>query len=214
MDSHHQNNSTNRQSKLTWNSIYTGEASDYKAVDEIILQFLTPLKPGSVLDVGCGAGNLCIPLAEAGWRVTGIDITEKAIIAAGKAASKKGLKVDFIQADASEWEPTEQYDLVTSVFSVPPDIEKRHQVYTMIRRATKPGGIIFFVIGVHNAEQKNTGPESFFGYESLNIDEIKNGLSNIEILLSETVSLKGHHHGKTETEHGEKPAMVFMVKTS
>jgi SAM-dependent methyltransferase len=52
-----------------------------------------------VLDIGCGAGSNSLFLARAGFRVSGIDVAEGAIAAAGERADRAGLKIDFRVAD-------------------------------------------------------------------------------------------------------------------
>jgi 2-polyprenyl-6-hydroxyphenyl methylase / 3-demethylubiquinone-9 3-methyltransferase len=67
----------------------------------------------TVLDVGCGGGLLCEPLARLGAIVTGIDASSEAIIAAGAHASQAGLDIDFECAAAEDLLNREQrYDVV------------------------------------------------------------------------------------------------------
>ncbi|HEX9615277.1 MAG TPA: methyltransferase domain-containing protein [Bacteroidota bacterium] len=49
--------------------------------------------PGSVLEVGCGAGGLVIGLAKAGYDVTGMDVSEEALAIARSAAEEAGVSV-------------------------------------------------------------------------------------------------------------------------
>jgi SAM-dependent methyltransferase len=59
------------------------------------------LRPGeSVLDVACGTGNLALPAARAGARVTGIDLAPNLIAEARLAARAAGLDIDFEIGDA------------------------------------------------------------------------------------------------------------------
>eukprot|EP01035_Chromulina_nebulosa_P011903 gene11903-15889_t len=55
----------------------------------------TPLAGKRVLDVGCGAGLLCEPLARLGAAVTGIDAAVENIAAARAHAALSGLAIDY-----------------------------------------------------------------------------------------------------------------------
>ena len=58
------------------------------------------LSPGSrVLDVPCGHGRLSIPLAAKGCVVTGVDISEEFLRAAGEGARQAGVSIAFRHAD-------------------------------------------------------------------------------------------------------------------
>ena len=73
-----------------------------------------PLKGKSALDVGCGAGLLCEPLARMGARVTGLDAAAENIAAAQDHAAGSGLEIDYRAGELSEAE-LGQFDLVTSL---------------------------------------------------------------------------------------------------
>ena len=62
---------------------------------------MRPLEGLSILDVGCGGGLLCEPLARLGASVTGIDAAERNIAIARLHADKSGLAIDY-QATTSE----------------------------------------------------------------------------------------------------------------
>ncbi|MFH1699438.1 MAG: class I SAM-dependent methyltransferase [Candidatus Zixiibacteriota bacterium] len=53
------------------------------------------IKPGKIVDLGCGAGNYSIWLAQNRFDVTGIDISSEAILYAKKQAEKSGTKCQF-----------------------------------------------------------------------------------------------------------------------
>lgn len=72
-----------------------------------------PLAGKSALDVGCGAGLLCEPLARLGTRVTGVDAAQENVAAASAHATAGGLPIDYKCADVATLEGT--YDLVTSM---------------------------------------------------------------------------------------------------
>jgi 2-polyprenyl-6-hydroxyphenyl methylase/3-demethylubiquinone-9 3-methyltransferase len=55
-----------------------------------------PLKGLRILDVGCGGGLLCEPLARLGANVTGIDPVKENIIVAKMHAKEMGLKITYL----------------------------------------------------------------------------------------------------------------------
>lgn len=62
---------------------------------------MRPFEGLSILDVGCGGGLLCEPLARLGATVTGIDAAERNIAIATLHAKTSGLDIDY-QATTSE----------------------------------------------------------------------------------------------------------------
>ena len=74
----------------------------------------TPLAGKSALDVGCGAGLLCEPLARMGAAVTGLDAAPENIAAAQIHAGLSGLEIDY-RAGSVEGLDGRTFDLVTSL---------------------------------------------------------------------------------------------------
>ena len=66
----------------------------------------------NILDVGCGGGLLCEPLSRLGGNVTGIDVSENAIITAKQHASKMGLKINYICTSLEELNLKKDFDLI------------------------------------------------------------------------------------------------------
>ncbi|MGB3725843.1 MAG: bifunctional 2-polyprenyl-6-hydroxyphenol methylase/3-demethylubiquinol 3-O-methyltransferase UbiG [Glaciecola sp.] len=61
-----------------------------------------PLKGLRILDVGCGGGLVCEPLAQAGAQVTGIDVSEMSIEVAKRHALQSGLDITYIHQHAKQ----------------------------------------------------------------------------------------------------------------
>lgn len=57
------------------------------------------IKPCRTVDLGCGAGNYAVWLAEKSFDVTGLDISEEAIKHATALAASKGVSCRFMAAD-------------------------------------------------------------------------------------------------------------------
>src|SRR5919198_1239354 len=101
------------------------------------------VEPGmDVLDVACGTGNASIPAAEAGARVTGLDITPELFAAGRERAAKAGVEIEWVEGDAESLPfDDESFDVVLStfgcMFAPRQDLAARE-----IARVLRPGGRI------------------------------------------------------------------------
>ena len=75
----------------------------------------TPLAGKTALDVGCGAGLLCEPLARLGAQVTGVDAAPENIGAARAHAAASGLTIDYRAGEFEREVKGRTFDLVTSM---------------------------------------------------------------------------------------------------
>ncbi|MEV0911252.1 class I SAM-dependent methyltransferase [Streptomyces hokutonensis] len=104
-----------------------------------------------VLDIGCGTGRFTVPMAAAGARVSGLDISRAMLdVTEGKLAAQ-GLSADLHEGDMADL-PFEDnsFDVVTSMLAlmhIP--LEDRERVFAEVSRVLKPGGKL--VIGVKNS---------------------------------------------------------------
>lgn len=107
--------------------------------------FVTRLEvaPGqAVLDVACGAGNLAIPAARAGARVTGVDIAPNLIAEAQLEARAAGLSVHFEVGDAESLPYGDgQFDLTMTMFGAMFAFRPEKAAAEMLR-VTRKGGRI------------------------------------------------------------------------
>ncbi len=77
------------------------------------MPLIKSLVPGiRALDIACGEGRNSIFLAEEGFRVTGIDISPAGLEKARRWMERRGLRIDFRQADLGKYVFEERYDLI------------------------------------------------------------------------------------------------------
>lgn len=88
------------------NAIDTHYGSDSKARH--------PLAGKTALDVGCGAGLLCEPLARMGATVTGVDAAPENVAAAKSHAGQAGLTIDYRAGELAE-QGLGKFDMVSSM---------------------------------------------------------------------------------------------------
>ncbi len=107
----------------------------------------TSLTPATALDLGCGEGGDAIWLAEHGWHVTAVDISETALQRAAAAATARGVgdRIEFAQHDLSDGFPEGTFDLISAQFlhsMVPLD---RPRILKHAAGAVRPGGRLLIV---------------------------------------------------------------------
>jgi SAM-dependent methyltransferase len=96
---------------------------------------------GPVLEVACGTGRVTIPVAKAGIRVTGLDLSPHMLAIARSKAD--GLPVDFVQGDMTDFRLGRKFRLIFIPFRsfqamLTPDEQRR--CLRSVRRHLAPGG--------------------------------------------------------------------------
>jgi SAM-dependent methyltransferase len=116
-------------------------------VNHWLAEVTEPLAPGRALDLGCGEGGDTIWLAERGWRVVGVDISETALGRAAEEAQARGLsdRVDLRQMNLSESLPEGTFDLISAQFLQSLVHLDRERIFAAAARAVAPGGVLVVV---------------------------------------------------------------------
>jgi len=103
----------------------------------------SPLHGLSLLDIGCGGGLLCEPMARLGAAVTGVDAAQRNIATARRHAEGQGLAIDYRETTAEALAAEgRQFDIVLALEIV----EHVADVDLFLRscgQLTKPGGLVF-----------------------------------------------------------------------
>jgi SAM-dependent methyltransferase len=116
-------------------------------VNARLAEIASSLTPGDALDLGCGEGGDALWLAERGWHVVAVDISDTALKRASEDAEVRGLggRIDFQPHDLSESFPQGTFDLVSAQFlhsTLPLD---RTRIFKRAADAIRPGGLLLIV---------------------------------------------------------------------
>lgn len=99
-----------------------------------------PLAGRRALDVGCGAGLLCEPLARLGAEVTGVDAAAENVAAATRHAAGAGLPVTYHHGELASL-ALGQFDLVTSM-EVLEHVADKQAFVRQLAAHLAPGGLL------------------------------------------------------------------------
>ncbi len=128
-----------------WDARYAEQGYIFGEGPNLFLERQAPLlKPGMrALAVADGEGRNSVWLAEQGLAVTATDISPVALAKARRLAERRGVAVDFRQADMVGWDyPEGEFDLVAAIFIQVVGPADRAVAFEGMKRALKPGGLL------------------------------------------------------------------------
>lgn len=159
-------------------------------VVDLIERLVRPAPGSEILDVGCGRGRHARVLARRGYRVTGIDVAERALQIARERAEAEGLHhVRFLRHDMREPLCRECFDGVVNLFTAfgffEDDADHLRALQAMAT-ALRPGG--WLVQDFLNADyvQRHLVPCDRFQLDGVEVVQerwIENGRVNKRIRL-------------------------------
>ena len=106
-----------------------------------------PVAGNRMLDLACGTGTLAVLQAEAGWEVTGLDLSPAMLVEARRKQRAADVEVSFVEADMRCFSLPEPVDLVTCFYDslnylLAPDELLR--CFACVYHVLAPGGLFCF----------------------------------------------------------------------
>ncbi len=121
-----------------------------------------------ILDVPCGWGRHSVPLAEAGYRVTGADLAPLPLEAACEYARQSGVEVHWVRAEMRNLPWQGSFDAVISLFSslgyFDGDEEDLAALHAF-RSALRPGGVFLLETMHRDALVRDYAPRDWWETE-------------------------------------------------
>ncbi|MEX1294534.1 MAG: class I SAM-dependent methyltransferase [Candidatus Limnocylindrales bacterium] len=163
--------------------------------DEGLVEIAASMTPGKALDLGCGAGENAVWLAERGWIVNAVDASAGAIEEARglAAAAGVGRTIVFATVDIARWTPVSRYDLVFCNFALPARGMGRSRALETAAAAVAPGGTILITEFDASLQRDGSMPEKYL----VSVDELERHLGGFRIERS-GVRRARHRHGYEE----------------
>ena len=143
-----------------------------------LMEVAASLPPGRALDLGCGEGSDAMWLAEHGWQVTAIDISQTALDRAAADARARNVadRIDFARHDLPDTFPEGVFDLVSAQFLHSMADMDRPRLLRLGADAVAAGGLLLIVDHagpppwVSKLDHHHEFPSTEEVVESLNLD--------------------------------------------
>lgn len=178
--------------KASWNKRYSERSHSSLEPDPFLVsaydEFLFGTTPGLALDVAGGVGRHSIWLAQRGWRVKLLDISEIGIQQAEENAKRTGT-AGSISTEVRDLNTTrdlgrEQYDLVVAFFFL------QRELFPALSAALKPGGHLIYK--TYTTEQQRFVGGSSHPMFLLESNELLHAFASLRILhYHESIAGKG-----------------------
>ncbi|MFD1467014.1 class I SAM-dependent methyltransferase [Hymenobacter caeli] len=129
------------RTRQRWNYLLTDSLARAQvlnpAPNALLVETVRGRPPGTALDADMGEGRNAIYLAQQGWRVTGVDVAEKALAYAQRRAQRLGVPLTTEVHDMATYDwGTSKWDLIVLSYAGGRDYAER------VARALKPGGLV------------------------------------------------------------------------
>lgn len=125
-----------------WNERYTQESKKFlnqKPRDFLVQHAHMLTEPGLALEAAAGVTTNGLFLAERGWRVIAIDISEVALRMAQKRFQSRRIPFNAAVLDLAHlWLPAQTYDVILNIKYL------ERKTLPIYRQALKPEGLLFF----------------------------------------------------------------------
>jgi SAM-dependent methyltransferase len=110
-----------------------------KKANSFLRRHITLLPKGKALDLAAGEGRNAVFLAQHGFKVDAVDISEIGLRKTQELAGKKMVRVHTILADLDIYQiKSGEYDLITNFYFL------NRNIIPKIRRGLKKGGVVIF----------------------------------------------------------------------
>jgi SAM-dependent methyltransferase len=173
---------------VKWNGRYQTEGKKWQngRPRQLLLDYAHKLpKSGLALDAAAGVGVHGLFLAERGWHVVALDISEVGLRLAKDQAVERGIWLETAVFDLTNpWLPADTFDVILNFRFL------ERGTFPVYRRALKPGGWLLFETFVH---PKRTVKDPDYFLES---GELRAAFTSFEIIHSAQKEILGQSSGK------------------
>ncbi len=143
------------------------------------------LKPHLIADLGCGTGNITIPLAKKGYELIGIDASYQMLSKAREKSIKENVNILYLEQDMRDFELYGTVDCIISMCdSINYILEESEllQVFKWVNNYLEPKGLFIFDINTIYKFENILGDNSFSQTNENSAYTLENYFDNNEMI--------------------------------
>jgi predicted TPR repeat methyltransferase len=140
---------------------------DYKEwanyIEEIFRKY--DISPGSILDLGCGTGNLTVEMAKRNYEMIGVDISTDMLMCAKEKSLIEKVDILYLNQDMSNFELYGTVDAVICLMDSLNYITNKNdlkRLFKLVNNYLNPGGLFIFDINTQYKLEKILGDNVFY----------------------------------------------------
>lgn len=184
------------EDRTNWNERYrTGEFDPPDMPSPFLRDVVEILPHGRALDIATGTGRNALFLAEHGYEVDAVDVSDEALSIAREKADERSLSVEWTRADLDDYTfPEQTYDVIMISFY------RTFDRLPDIKEALAPDGMLLYEHHLRSTESVNRGPDS--DRYRLRSNDLLHACLDLTVLRYEE---------KLRTGDGQRAAIVTMM---
>ena len=139
-----------------WDERYRSGEQVFDTPVPLVANIAERLKPGTALDLACGAGRNAIYLARRGWRVIAVDGAPSAIQILRDRAAERKVDVDARVANLQRGEfviEPDAFDLICDCYYL------QRNLFPAMRAGIRPGGVVIAIVHLADPEETRGTPK-------------------------------------------------------
>ncbi len=191
--------------RSTWNARYEQHHHVWSTEpDPFLVECVSPLAASTAIDLGAGEGRNALWLAQRGWNVTAVDVSDIALQRLAERAGEAKVTIRTLALRFKEYFALgEKAELVVAA-NIHPEVHQRAAFFNHVIDCVALDGYLF-VIGHHRDSLGKAGPPD---PERLFTEEIlRDGFAPLEILRCEVI------HGVSDLPgHEESPSVALWAR--
>jgi len=159
----------NKGHKTSWNDRYGTQSNKRNQPEPFLIDHVSFLKPGSVLDIACGEGRNAVFLSQKGFEVSAVDFSEIALERLKNISNENDLNIETIELDLSDNDAFQRLNKFDNIIII--HFKLKDDLLELIPSLLNRKGIFLYCTYTQRQLEIKTFPEEFCLQEGELVDK-------------------------------------------